>query len=96
MTELQGILWPAVSFLAAAKMSFVPESVKQQLELCKGTGILDFGKTGLTEIPEQVGQQAAIGRPSPVLHPLEFPRPDCVPLAVVLYGLGKVANGPCV
>jgi hypothetical protein len=41
-------------------MSFVPESVKQQLELCKGTGVLDFGKTGLTEIPEQVGEQAAI------------------------------------
>lgn len=35
-------------------MAFVPESVKLQLELCKSNGTLDFAKTGLTDIPEQV------------------------------------------
>jgi len=35
-------------------MAFVPESVKQQLELCRVNGTLDFGGTGLADIPEQV------------------------------------------
>jgi Leucine-rich repeat (LRR) protein len=35
-------------------MAFIPESVKQQLELCKANGVLNFSNCRLTDIPEQV------------------------------------------
>jgi hypothetical protein len=75
-------------------MSFVPESVKQQLELCKGTGILDFGKTGLTEIPEQVGKQAAIERHISHVDQHEFLHSIRM-IAAIFTDHGKMAIGVC-
>ena len=49
--------------LHLSRMSFVPESVKLQLDLCKSNGILDFGGNGLADIPEQV-----IGLCGPVME----------------------------
>jgi Leucine-rich repeat (LRR) protein len=48
-------------------MAFVPESVKQQLELCKANGTLNFSNCRLTDIPEQVFEQDM-----PYLKKLDF------------------------